>query len=131
VPSLWRDRRGRRSELEKWATTSEKRSAIENYVTSSNSTGSVRRANRTNPDTVDARVLNVYPIEFARHFGVRAFVTDRSGGVSPTPYDSLNLGDHVGDEPANVLENRRRVADAIGVDANASSSSTRSTVATS
>jgi len=30
----------------------------------------------------------------------------------------LNLGDHVGDEPANVLENRRRVADAIGVDAN-------------
>ena len=63
-------------------------------------------------------VLNVYPIEFARHFGVRAFVTDRSGGVSPTPYDSLNLGDHVGDEPANVLENRRRVADAIGVDAN-------------
>ena len=60
--------------------------------------------------------LNVYPIEFARHFGVQAFVTDRSGGVSPTPYDSLNLGDHVGDDPANVAENRRRVADAIGVD---------------
>jgi YfiH family protein len=63
-------------------------------------------------------VLNVYPIEFARHFGVRAFVTDRTGGVSPAPYDSLNLGDHVGDEPGNVQENRRRVADAIGVDAN-------------
>jgi YfiH family protein len=62
-------------------------------------------------------VLNVYPIEFARHFGVRAFVTDRAGGVSPAPYDSLNLGDHVGDDPANVQENRRRVADAIGVDA--------------
>jgi hypothetical protein len=30
----------------------------------------------------------------------------------------LNLGDHVGDEPGNVQENRRRVADAIGVDAN-------------
>jgi hypothetical protein len=63
-------------------------------------------------------VLNVYPIEFARHFGVRAFVTDRTGGVSPAPYDSLNLGDHVGDESGNVQENRRRVADAIGVDAN-------------
>jgi len=61
--------------------------------------------------------LNVYPIEFARHFGVRAFVTDRTGGVSPAPYESLNLGDHVDDEPGNVQENRRRVADAIGVDA--------------
>jgi hypothetical protein len=60
--------------------------------------------------------LNVYPIEFARHFGVRAFVTDRTGGVSPAPYDSLNLGDHVSDDPANVQENRRRVADAIGVE---------------
>jgi polyphenol oxidase len=60
--------------------------------------------------------LKVYPIEFARHFGVQAFLTDRSGGVSPAPYDSLNLGDHVGDDPANVQENRRRVADAIGVD---------------
>jgi YfiH family protein len=58
--------------------------------------------------------LNVYPVEFARHFGVRAFVTDRTGGVSSAPYESLNLGDHVGDEPANVAENRRRVAEAIG-----------------
>ena len=63
------------------------------------------------------RVLNVYPIEFARHFGVQAFLTDRTGGVSPAPYDSLNLGDHVEDDPANVRENRRRVAEAIGVDA--------------
>jgi YfiH family protein len=60
--------------------------------------------------------LSVYPIEFARHFGVRAFVTGRSGGVSPAPYESLNLGDHVDDDPARVAENRRRVAEAIGVD---------------
>jgi polyphenol oxidase len=61
--------------------------------------------------------LNVYPVEFARHFGVRAFVTGRSGGLSPAPYESLNLGDHVDDDPTNVVENRRRVAEAIGVDA--------------
>lgn len=61
--------------------------------------------------------LTVYPIEFARHLGVQAFVTARTGGVSPAPFETLNLGDHVGDEPANVQENRRRVADAIGVDA--------------
>ncbi len=60
--------------------------------------------------------LMVYPIEFARHFGVQAFVTDRNGGVSPAPYDSLNLGDHVNDDPANVAENRRLVAEAIGVE---------------
>src|ERR1700690_856202 len=60
--------------------------------------------------------LEIYPIEFARHFGVRAFVTGRSGGVSPAPYDSLNLGDHVGDDAANVQENRRRGAEVIGVE---------------
>ena len=61
--------------------------------------------------------LHVYPVDFARHFGVRAFVTGRTGGVSPAPYDSLNLGDHVGDEHTNVQENRRRVAETIGVEA--------------
>lgn len=38
--------------------------------------------------------------------GVRAVFTTRAGGVSPVPYDSLNLGDHVGDQPANVAANR-------------------------
>ena len=43
-----------------------------------------------------------------------AFVTTRSGGVSQGPYASLNLGFHVGDDPSDVLENRRRVAAAAG-----------------
>jgi polyphenol oxidase len=37
-------------------------------------------------------------------------LTDRHGGVSRTPYASLNFGDHVGDEPEAVAENRRRLA---------------------
>jgi YfiH family protein len=41
--------------------------------------------------------------------------TSREGGVSAAPYDSLNLGDHVGDDPACVVENRRRVALSLGV----------------
>ena len=41
--------------------------------------------------------------------------TTREGGVSAPPYDSLNLGTHVGDDPAAVAENRRRVAEAVGV----------------
>lgn len=40
---------------------------------------------------------------------VHAFVTTRAGGVSAGPYASLNLGDHVGDDPAAVAENRRRL----------------------
>jgi YfiH family protein len=42
-------------------------------------------------------------------------VTTRGGGVSAGPYASLNLGDHVGDDPAAVAENRRRLAVALGV----------------
>lgn len=37
---------------------------------------------------------------------VRSAVTTRLGGVSATPYDSLNLGDHVGDRPGAVADNR-------------------------
>jgi YfiH family protein len=44
------------------------------------------------------------------------FVTARPGGVSAGPYESLNLGLSVGDDPAAVVENRRRVAAAIGAD---------------
>jgi hypothetical protein len=42
--------------------------------------------------------------------GVRAFCSERAGGVSAPPYDTLNLGDHVGDEEQAVAENRRRLA---------------------
>lgn len=48
--------------------------------------------------------------------GPAAFAfTTRQGGVSQAPYDSLNLGGHVGDRPDAVAENRRRVAAAAGV----------------
>ncbi|MBC3347199.1 peptidoglycan editing factor PgeF [Pseudomonas sp. SWRI196] len=46
---------------------------------------------------------------------VKACVTTRTGGVSLTPFDSLNLGDHVGDEPAAVAENRRRLTDRLAI----------------
>ncbi len=44
---------------------------------------------------------------------VRACATTRRGGVSGGPYDSLNLGDHVGDTPAAVAENRNRLVAAL------------------
>ena len=41
---------------------------------------------------------------------VLAVSTTRRGGVGEPPYDSLNLADNVGDDPARVAENRRRLA---------------------
>jgi purine-nucleoside/S-methyl-5'-thioadenosine phosphorylase / adenosine deaminase len=38
---------------------------------------------------------------------VRALQTTRRGGVSAAPYDTLNLGDHVGDSPLAVAQNRQ------------------------
>ncbi|HEV7431508.1 MAG TPA: peptidoglycan editing factor PgeF [Steroidobacteraceae bacterium] len=46
---------------------------------------------------------------------VRAACTLRTGGVSAAPFESLNLGKNVGDEPAAVAENRRRVAAALSL----------------
>ncbi len=46
---------------------------------------------------------------------VRAACTTREGGVSGAPYDSLNLGDHVGDDAACVQANRMALARRLGV----------------
>ena len=46
--------------------------------------------------------------------GAEAIVTTRGGGVSAGVYATLNLSFSVGDEPGNVVENRRRAAAAVG-----------------
>ena len=46
---------------------------------------------------------------------VRALCTTRAGGVSVGACASLNLGEHVGDAPRAVAENRARLRSAIGV----------------
>ncbi|MCA1693404.1 MAG: peptidoglycan editing factor PgeF [Actinobacteria bacterium] len=46
---------------------------------------------------------------------VRFAVSDRGGGTSGPPYDSLNLALHVGDDPRAVAVNRSRLAAALGV----------------
>lgn len=45
--------------------------------------------------------------------GVHALCTTRSGGISAAPFDSLNLGDHVGDDAAAVAANRARLQAAL------------------
>jgi polyphenol oxidase len=41
--------------------------------------------------------------------------TTRAGGVSGEPYDSLNLGTHVGDDPQHVQRNRALLQGALGL----------------
>ena len=54
--------------------------------------------------------LEVLELGELEGLGVDAFLTTRSGGISEAPYDSLNLGLHVGDRGLCVLENRARLA---------------------
>ena len=41
--------------------------------------------------------------------------TSRAGGVSAAPYDSFNLGAHVGDDATDVAANRARLAEVLGL----------------
>lgn len=50
-------------------------------------------------------------------FRIRRVTTTRSGGVSVSPFDTFNLGDHVGDDPKAVAANRARLAAAVGLPA--------------
>ena len=47
----------------------------------------------------------IYP-DWPAPANVKAAMTTRHGGVSQTPFDSLNLGTHVDDEPEAVNQNR-------------------------
>lgn len=48
----------------------------------------------------------IYP-DWPAPANVKAVQTTRAGGISETPYDALNLGAHVGDQPLSVARNRQ------------------------
>jgi YfiH family protein len=70
------------------------------------------------PQPATPRHLAIYEFDLLRphRAGLLAGCTGRNGGVSEPPYDELNVGLHVGDDPRVVLENRQRVAQALGVE---------------
>ena len=58
--------------------------------------------------------LRFFTFDLFDQYGlVHGFFT-RHGGVSPSPWDSLNLGGTVGDVRENVVENRKRIFDVMG-----------------
>jgi len=61
--------------------------------------------------------FEVLPADWPAPANVRALTTTRAGGVSRGPYESLNLGDHVGDDPDAVRQNRKRLYEALALPA--------------
>jgi YfiH family protein len=60
--------------------------------------------------------IRYYTFDSLEDRGLVQAVFTRKGGVSPQPWQGLNVGGTVGDDPANVVENRRRAFQAAGRD---------------
>ena len=58
--------------------------------------------------------LRFFTFESLNQPGLKHAAFTRRGGVSPSPWASLNLGGTVGDDRPRVLENKRRVLEAAG-----------------
>jgi YfiH family protein len=56
------------------------------------------------------------PLDAVDPSGAHFAFTDRWGGVSAAPYEELNLGGAVGDDPAAVSANRELAAKSLGLD---------------
>jgi len=56
--------------------------------------------------------------DFDKPLSIICVTSTRIGGVSPKPYDTLNLAYHVNDDIINVSENRQRFCNELGIDIN-------------
>ncbi|AEF90202.1 Multi-copper polyphenol oxidoreductase, laccase [Delftia sp. Cs1-4] len=70
------------------------------------------------PDSIPGNLPGTIPAswlvpEWPSPPGVHALCTSREGGVSTAPWGSLNLGDHVGDDPQAVRTNRQRLQEIV------------------
>ena len=63
------------------------------------------------PATAQPSAASWRPVDLGS--GIVAGFTTRLGGVSQPPWDSLNLGDQVGDSPEHVAANRRMLEQAL------------------
>ncbi len=60
--------------------------------------------------------LKFYQFEQFNNYGVKHGFFTRLGGVSPAPFNSLNMATPVGDSNENVLENLNRMFSVFGLD---------------
>lgn len=67
-----------------------------------------------NPSSESLRLTDCLLPEWPAPAHVRSCVTTRAGGLSLPPFDSLNLGTHVGDDAEAVAHNRQRLQALLG-----------------
>lgn len=60
-------------------------------------------------------MINVIYPDWPVPNNVKAWTTTRQGGKSAAPYDSLNLGSHIGDNLGNVIENRQHLIESMHI----------------
>lgn len=60
-------------------------------------------------------MIDLIEPEWAAPASVRACSTTRRGGLSQAPYDSFNLGQHVGDDDRHVSGNRELLESSLGL----------------
>ncbi|MFN2275233.1 MAG: peptidoglycan editing factor PgeF [Anaerolineales bacterium] len=65
---------------------------------------------------VSVNGLQFFQFESFQHEPLKHGLFMRTGGVSPSPWKSLNVGGTVGDDPVRVGENRRRIFNALDLD---------------
>ncbi len=63
---------------------------------------------------VEKNGLKYYTFELLEFQDLTQGIFCRQGGVSPSPWASLNLGGTVGDSRENVIKNRKRIFDLVG-----------------
>lgn len=66
----------------------------------------------TSPNTLMTEPRFIIP-DWPAPASVHAAATTRQGGISAEPYNTFNLGGHVGDEPRCVQDNRRLLREAL------------------
>ena len=86
-----------------------------NTTQTSHPSPSLRQFPYSKPNTTDRSITYEYS-PLLDHFPLTHGVTYRYGGVSEGCFDSFNMGLHVSDTAAAVAENRRRLAQVLGVD---------------
>jgi YfiH family protein len=63
-----------------------------------------------------AQLAVLTDVELHTNTGIRIAFSNRQGGTSTEPFDSLNVSTYVGDDPAHVAKNRACFLDALGVE---------------
>jgi len=74
--------------------------------------------NKKNTATLLATPGYITPMIAAKHPNIITFQSKRTGGVSCSPYNSLNLGNNTGDSAENVQENLIRLCRIVNIDYN-------------